>query len=127
MPTDGVGVQNPENFSDLLDGRPLRIPVIAVRGRQVVGAQHLVVRAGLLTFENVVIEDVAQGRVLGKHHRDGHLQEPQSRGCNDLALSTNRGYCFKKILTYFHPLGLACIGRRPGDPRCLSRLLMGLM
>ena len=46
---DGERVQKPENFvADVLDGRLLRAPVIAVRGRQVVGAEHLVVRAGLL-------------------------------------------------------------------------------
>ena len=53
-------------------------------------------RPGLLHLENVVIEDVAQGRVLPEHHGDGHLQEPQSRGSDDLALSAKQ-----RDTTYF--------------------------
>ena len=44
-------------------------------------------RPSLLHFENVMIEDVPQRRILRKHHRNGHLQKPQSRRRDYLALS----------------------------------------
>ena len=70
----------------ILDGKQRSAPVSTIRWREVIGAEDLVLRPSLLHFENIMIEDVAQRRILLKHHRNGHLQKPQSRGCDYLAL-----------------------------------------